>query len=163
MKNLTLDRVTLKEDPFYNKPSNSHTTTDVVQKDTTRKFSGDIVSVRNGSATQQQLQIKNQITLETLAANFVSSHVRSYCNDIATNFLELPEIQIVTPDSGKDVHSPITDLILPKLIPSANSGFAAVVMADVSGYSKLSSKLAEIGAQGAELLGKAMKGYLDQV
>lgn len=111
---------------------------------------------------------KTSISLETLASNFVSSHVKAYCLGIATAFVEsklaIPETPLMeTPDSGKELATPLSDNQLPRLVPSADSGFAAVVMADVSGYSKLSSKLAEKGPIGAELLGKAMKGYLDQV
>lgn len=130
-----------------------------------RKFSGDVN--RSGSLIPVMLA-KNSISLETLASNFVSSHVKTYCLGIATAFVDsklaIPETPLMeTPDSGKELATPLSDTQLPKLMPSADSGFAAVVMADVSGYSKLSSKLAEKGPIGAELLGKAMKGYLDQV
>jgi hypothetical protein len=47
--------------------------------------------------------------------------------------------------------------------PTAIPSFAAVMMADVSGYSSLSSILAERGANGAEVLRNVMKGYLDKV
>jgi len=52
---------------------------------------------------------------------------------------------------------------VPILKPCAVESFAVVVMADVSGYSKLSALLAEKGPIGAEILSKTMKGYLDKV
>jgi len=51
----------------------------------------------------------------------------------------------------------------PMLQPIAFESFAVVVMADVSGYSKLSAILAEKGPIGAEILSKTMKGYLDKI
>ncbi|KAI8805688.1 nucleotide cyclase [Cladochytrium replicatum] len=51
----------------------------------------------------------------------------------------------------------------PQMQPCVLEGFAAVVMVDVSGYSKLSSTLAERGPIGAEILGKTMKDYLDKI
>ncbi len=61
--------------------------------------------------------------------------------------------------SGDTVAGQITK----QLSPKATDAFAAVVMVDVSGYSKLTAALAERGPVGAELLSKTMKGYLDQV
>ncbi|KAJ3417194.1 hypothetical protein HDV05_006400 [Chytridiales sp. JEL 0842] len=50
-----------------------------------------------------------------------------------------------------------------RMEPSATPCFSAVMMADVSGYSSLSSMLAERGANGAEILRNVMKGYLDKI
>ncbi|KAJ1499616.1 hypothetical protein HMI55_004301 [Coelomomyces lativittatus] len=47
--------------------------------------------------------------------------------------------------------------------PVALEGWAAVVMCDVSGYSSLASFLALRGPDGAEILGRIMKEYLDKV
>ncbi|KAJ3290499.1 hypothetical protein HK104_006720 [Borealophlyctis nickersoniae] len=52
---------------------------------------------------------------------------------------------------------------IPDIEPCAQEYYAAVVMADVSGYSKLTSTLAEKGPIGAELLCKTMKGYIDKI
>ncbi len=49
------------------------------------------------------------------------------------------------------------------LTPKVTEGFAAVVMVDVSGYSTLTSVLAERGPLGAELLSKTMKEFMDKV
>ncbi|KAJ3049420.1 hypothetical protein HK097_009578 [Rhizophlyctis rosea] len=53
--------------------------------------------------------------------------------------------------------------LVPALTPTAEEAFAAVVMADVSGYSTLTTKLADKGPIGAEILCKTMKGYLDKI
>jgi hypothetical protein len=76
--------------------------------------------------------------LEEVAPNFAPKHVRTYCQD-----------HVLMGNS--------------QLEPFAVETFAAVVMVDVSGYSKLSASLAEKGPIGSELLSKSMKGYLDQV
>ena len=76
------------------------------------------------------------IDYNQIVPNFLSKHVRTWL------------------DSKKEAKS---------LKPGAEECFAAVVMADVSGYSKLTAVLAEKGSLGAELLSKVMKGYLDKV
>jgi hypothetical protein len=106
--------------------------------------------------------------LETLVTNFVSSHIKAYCTSVAIDFLEDPSNEAVVDELMENAQNGLTDADIsafefPNMKPNLEDGFAAVVMADVSGYSKLSSKLAEKGPIGAELLGKAMKGYLDQV
>lgn len=76
------------------------------------------------------------LEVNQIVPNFLSKHVRRYLDDL----------------------NPTTTLQ-----PSATERFAAVVMADVSGYSALTATLAERGSVGAELLSKTMKGYLDKV
>jgi len=49
------------------------------------------------------------------------------------------------------------------LAPQALPCYGIVVIADISGYSKLASILAEQGSIGAELLSKTMNGYLDML
>jgi hypothetical protein len=52
---------------------------------------------------------------------------------------------------------------MPVMAPMEREAFAAVVMVDVSGYSKLSAYLAEEGPEGAHKLAMIMKGYLDRI
>ena len=129
------------------------------------------------AASPRNTKVRNsnkvQLTLETLVQNFVSNHVRAHCLKSAEVYVkeQKGDLQDILedkptdtpPDSGKDVSTPLLSTRCPEIFPSCEEGFAAVVMADVSGYSKLSSRLAEKGNVGAELLFKAMKGYLDQV
>jgi hypothetical protein len=93
----------------------------------------------------------NDGKLDEIIPNFVSKHVRRMCH----------AAQLQEQQSSKRVSE--KDLMIPTLTPSAKEAFAAVVMVDVSGYSKLTATLAERGAVGAELLSKTMKGYFDQV
>jgi hypothetical protein len=76
------------------------------------------------------------LKLYQILPNFISKHVREYL------------------DALGDVKT---------LKPDAKEGFAAVVMVDVSGYSKLTDTLSERGAYGAEILSRIMKDYLDKV
>jgi hypothetical protein len=85
---------------------------------------------------------------DEIITNFVSRQVRRMCHRLTTNYHQ----QTSNDHNG-----------LPQLIPTATDAFAAVVMVDVSGYSKLTAALAERGPVGAELLSKTMKGYLDQI
>ncbi|KAJ3344486.1 Adenylate cyclase type 10, partial [Kappamyces sp. JEL0680] len=80
---------------------------------------------------------------DDIVTNFVSKQVRKLCYHIS-------EEAAITQKQ-------------PELTPQATDSFAAVVMVDVSGYSKLTAALAERGPVGAELLSKTMKGYLDQI
>lgn len=84
---------------------------------------------------------------DEVITNFVSKQVRKKC-------YKLCEAEYLKPEATRK---------LPDLTPSAVDAFAAVVMVDVSGYSKLTAALAERGPVGAELLSKTMKGYLDQI
>jgi hypothetical protein len=79
---------------------------------------------------------------DEIITHFVSKSVRDFCK--------------------KNVHLMGDDNIM-HIHPQATDSFAAVVMVDVSGYSKLTAALAERGPVGAELLSKTMKGYLDEV
>lgn len=85
---------------------------------------------------------------DDIITNFVSKQVRSMCYKLWTS---------------KNSEDGTGDIKIPELVPEAVDAFAAVVMVDVSGYSKLTAALAERGPVGAELLSKTMKGYLDQV
>jgi hypothetical protein len=85
---------------------------------------------------------------DDIITNFVSKQVRRLCHRLTTQHFQ----QTNTDTKG-----------LPDLVPTAIDTFAAVVMVDVSGYSKLTAALAERGPVGAELLSSTMKGYLDQI
>jgi hypothetical protein len=84
-----------------------------------------------------------------IISNFVSKTVRQFCINLE-NQQELKQSEDGT-------------ILIPEIKPSSLESFAAVVMVDVSGYSKLTAALAERGPVGAELLSQTMKGYLDQV
>ncbi|KAJ3339635.1 hypothetical protein HDU93_007962 [Gonapodya sp. JEL0774] len=92
------------------------------------------------SATASPYATTERVRFEDVIPNFVSQHVRkkldTYC---AGNHSDMKAFK-----------------------PSAESAFAAVVMADVSGYSALTAILAERGPVGAEILAKTMKGLLDK-
>lgn len=75
---------------------------------------------------------------------FVSEHVRKHCIQLAKQ-------------RKKSSSKPVARE------PSAESSFAAVMMADVSGYSTLSAVLAERGPMGADIMGKTIKSYLDKI
>lgn len=91
----------------------------------------------------------NDGKLDEIIPNFVSNHVRRFCYSALAKQLDQPFSQ--------------KKLAMPTLEPCINEAFGAVVMVDVSGYSKLTATLAERGAVGAELLAKTMKSYFDQV
>ncbi|KAJ3216323.1 hypothetical protein HDU67_009674 [Dinochytrium kinnereticum] len=80
---------------------------------------------------------------QDMVPSFVSKHVKNFCDKLLRDNPETKPGDI--------------------LKPSVVSSFAAVVMADVSGYSALSATLAERGPVGAEILGKTMKKYLDKI
>lgn len=109
---------------------------------------------------------------ETLVRSFTSNHVMKYCEKLCYQAwtdaqADLERSQEVDKLSSDDRIKPIfdkrMDALKSKMRPRCEESFAAVVMADVSGYSNLSSTLAEKGAEGAEILSKTMKGYLDKV
>ncbi|KAI8850317.1 hypothetical protein BC829DRAFT_488861 [Chytridium lagenaria] len=84
--------------------------------------------------------------------------------------MEEEEFERLDAASGKALFSDMVPSFVSKharpediLKPSVASSFAAVVMADVSGYSALAATLAERGPVGAEILGKTMKRYLDKI
>nr|KAJ3420720.1 hypothetical protein HK105_005344 [Polyrhizophydium stewartii] len=97
------------------------------------------------------LPATNENQLDLIIPNFVSKQVRRVCYQMCA------EVALKSDGGSKD------PLIVPPLKPSATEAFAAVVMVDVSGYSKLTAVLAERGPVGAELLTKTMKGYLDKI
>jgi hypothetical protein len=106
------------------------------------------------------------LRVENITPCFVSRHVKALCDancwdiwkEAADNCAVAPFQQIDEMFSEKMER--FTGM---EMKPSRNEHFAAVVMADVSGYSKLSSSLAGRGAEGAEILCRTMKGYLDKV
>eukprot|EP00842_Homolaphlyctis_polyrhiza_P003038 jgi/Hompol1/3735/HPOL_006710-RA len=94
----------------------------------------------------------NENQLDHIIPNFVSKQVR------LVSYQMCEEMAAKSGNSGS--YDP---LVAAPLVPTANEAFAAVVMVDVSGYSKLTAALAERGPVGAELLTKTMKGYLDKI
>jgi hypothetical protein len=88
------------------------------------------------------------VKFEQIVPLFTSEHIRSYCNGL---------IQAHLRAGGRE------DGPIPELRPTEQEAFAAVVMVDVSGYSKLSAYLAEAGPEGSHQLTCIMKGYLDKV
>ena len=89
--------------------------------------------------------------LDGIIPNFVSKHIKKVCYEI--------EHQAAKKSIARTSKVNAVDI----LKPDAREAFAAVVMVDVSGYSKLTATLAERGPVGAELLSRTMKGYLDQI
>lgn len=102
-------------------------------------------------------------SLNTVAAdripNFVSNHIRMFLDDR----LFVENLDLLTRTFNDEVDATGAEWLVPKLEPSAVESFAAVVMADVSGYSKLTAYLAEKGDSATEYLARTMKGYLDKV
>lgn len=99
---------------------------------------------------------------EQVVPNFVSKHVRTYCDNLCKQHLaEIAKESYMKPQLLSA--SPKAVQALPVLKTAVSEAFAVVVMADVSGYSKLTAELAERGPIGAELLSKTMKGYLDKI
>ncbi|KAI8916196.1 nucleotide cyclase [Gorgonomyces haynaldii] len=88
--------------------------------------------------------------LDQIIPNFVSKHVKSM----------VYRKQVAAQKTADAAGVPVNTL---ELKPGAEESFAAVVMVDVSGYSKLTATLAQRGSVGAELLAKTMKAYLDQI
>lgn len=142
---------------------------------------------------QVELLGTQPVQFEQAIPNFISRHVREWCDtrcrSTSTTFSTsdangLSDIARISPtviQSGVGISkmmggspglsgivsakAPVNGMerAMPKLTPTAEEAFAAVVMADVSGYSTLTTKLADKGAIGAEILCKTMKGYLDKV
>lgn len=119
---------------------------------------------------------KSLIEFNQVVPNFVSKHVREWCDKIVypalddpiTNTskdIDNPEIALkdrtICKEFSCDHNNILSSQLGPK--PSIEESFAAVVMADVSGYSLLTSTLAERDPFSAEILGKVMKRYLDQI
>ncbi|KAJ3226149.1 hypothetical protein HK099_005502 [Clydaea vesicula] len=105
------------------------------------------------------------LKFESIVPCFISKHVKNYCDSTCwRNWIDATsEISNLT-EEEKD-NTSIEELFISKMKksindmrPDAEETFAAVVMADVSGYSNLSATLAEKGAEGAEILSKTMKG-----
>lgn len=143
----------------------------------------------SASMRKEIVPIREQIGLnyETIVRSFSSIHVMNFCETLcnkawldANSELEklletVAEIQEGKPDeispTLKDDNTAKLESLFQKRLatlkaqmrPRCEESFAAVVMADVSGYSNLSSTLSEKGAEGAEILSKTMKGYLDKV
>lgn len=117
------------------------------------------------------------IRYENIVPCFISKHVKNLCDvtcwkswqEAQEEFLKRNPDEADFDDSSLE-RTNVVDIFKSKLQthvdemkPGASESFAAVVMADVSGYSNLSASLAERGAEGAEILSKTMKGYLDKV
>ncbi|KAJ3382209.1 hypothetical protein HDU92_004893 [Lobulomyces angularis] len=111
-----------------------------------------------------------ELKFETIVPCFISKHVKNYCDNVCwRNWIDATtEMSNLTEDEKDDI--PVEEFFTSKMKksiqdmrPDAEETFAAVVMADVSGYSNLSATLAEKGAEGAEILSKTMKGYLDKI
>lgn len=109
------------------------------------------------------------LRVESITPCFLSRHVKSFCDKSTWEKWEesVKEAEIGVSEekvSVEDIFKEKMEQYKSKgMKPSMEEKFAAVVMADVSGYSKLSNSLAERGAEGAEILCRTMKGYLDKV
>jgi hypothetical protein len=106
------------------------------------------------------------LVVENITPCFVSKHVKALCDTScwATWKESVDNFEIAPFQSVQEIFATKMETLTgEEMKPSRNEQFAAVVMADVSGYSKLSSSLAGRGAEGAEILCRTMKGYLDKV
>ncbi|KAJ3035208.1 hypothetical protein HDV00_004245 [Rhizophlyctis rosea] len=140
---------------------------------------------------QVELLGSQPVQFEQAIPNFISRHVREWCdakcrstnlgldNDISNvtgaripasviqSGVGISKIMGGSPGMGGIVNVKSTLNGMEKAAlefkPTAEESFAAVVMADVSGYSVLTTTLAEKGPIGAEILCKTMKGYLDKI
>jgi class 3 adenylate cyclase len=92
-----------------------------------------------------------------LLSTFLSDHVREYLD---RRVLEQNQA-ILSKDPPQDTDELIWDI--PTLDTCIIESFAVIVMADVSGYSRLTSVMSERGKTGFELLTKTMKDYLDNI
>jgi hypothetical protein len=106
----------------------------------TERIIHDFMKAAGINTEKEDISSITEKKLDIFAPNFVPYHVQQFCNQKAL--------------MG---HGPNN------LEPLIRETFGAVVMVDVSGYSKLSAALAEKGPIGSELLSKSMKGYLDKV
>ena len=102
---------------------------------------GTIMAGANPTLLKAKFSRPKDTLLDKIIPKFVSKHVRNMCH----------ELQAASPDSAVTLE------------PSATESFAAVVMVDVSQYSKLTATLAERGSVGVGLLSATMKGYFDQI
>lgn len=134
------------------------------------------ITERETSAINFPLYNGPGLKYEAIVRCFISQHVMNFCETLcwktwveanSESSQELDEEnencdQFERP-SVDELFKVKMDKAINSMKPKAEETFAAVVMADVSGYSNLSSTLAEKGAEGAEILSKTMKGYLDKV
>lgn len=122
---------------------------------------GSMISVQSPMSTQVGLRYENIVPC------FISNHVKDLCEETCwENWLAANSEAKDAEEDTIDVDSLFKSKVehsIKDMKPNAEESFAAVVMADVSGYSNLSSTLAEKGAEGAEILSKTMKGYLDKI
>ncbi|KNC97873.1 uncharacterized protein SPPG_09415 [Spizellomyces punctatus DAOM BR117] len=195
-RNQGASRANLATDP-------ASTSGDVRERTTTNALTTDnLLSIHNSRLGDQLLS--QPIQLEHILPNFISKHVREWCDHhcpkspvdkpaqpgaeagspgvqadktIKISSSVVPGVGIdniigASPTMAEIVHhrhsaccnvDTLESPYLAHMAPSAEETFAAVVMADVSGYSNLTSTLAERGPSGAEILGKTMKGYLDKI
>jgi hypothetical protein len=106
------------------------------------------------------------LRVENITPCFISKHVKKLCDAGCWETWEeaVKELAVSPLQTVEDIFAEkMKDYMSKVMKPSRHEQFAAVVMADVSGYSKLSSSLAGRGAEGAEILCRTMKGYLDKV
>jgi hypothetical protein len=144
---------------------------------------------KSGSPPKKVETIKEAFVLpqtglkyETIVRSFTSSHVMEFCETLCykawvdAQSENANQLDVLEEESSVDKQETSADdeklgalfnkrlaTLKAQMRPRCEESFAAVVMADVSGYSNLSSTLAEKGAEGAEILSKTMKGYLDKV
>ena len=118
------------------------------------KLINDFISAAGIASNRENFSAITHKKLDQFAPNFVPQHVREFCQKSILKNPHAPDQNTLTVTNEKSQD---------QLEPYVLSTFAAVVMVDVSGYSKLSAALAEKGPIGSELLSKSMKGYLDKV
>lgn len=122
-----------------------------------------IESATYGSKSKYDQSLRQ---LDAIIPNFVSKHVRKVCQQEMRNLNSANHTadQSLQP-SAKETRDlkELNHTADQSLQPSAKEAFAALVMVDVSGYSKLAAALAERGSEGAEILSKTMKGYFDLI
>lgn len=112
-----------------------------------------------GGRAAKKASATNASQLDDIISNFVSHHVKKFCHQLVRGEERPATDGDMLPTSS--LSSSKREIV--ELTPSVTDSFAAVIMVDVSGYSKLTAALAERGPIGAELLSKTMKGYLDQI
>lgn len=94
---------------------------------------------------------------------FISQHVQEFIDTRLIDYNVSAIESKITAESSIEQVAKTHDWLTPPLKPEATTSFAVVLMADVSGYSKLTALLAERGNTGTEILSRTMKGYLDNV
>jgi hypothetical protein len=114
----------------------------------------------NKTYTRRNSTVLSQNSFVYLIPSFLSQYLRDYIEEmlIKTNYeKDKKEGKSYDLDAFPAIWKPFI------LKPMAVESFAAIMIADVSGYSTLCSILAERGNAGTELLSRTMKGYFDKV